>query len=319
MGCWNETCGISQLPILGGDKVRLVVLVGGNSEFISGSGTSYINEIWSPISIPISGEYNEYGSLTEESIVEDEASAMLFDSIKRYWTQSTHEEWLSYEGHENGCHPDLNLFEAIKYIERGKVTYKGYKANKEQLGLFLILEDVYNACISYNPVVADFSKEYYYRHYHETITNDIHRFYDSLEEVKNSYSDPKDVIVNMMIIESKYITFRDNAMYSFKDKFIDFIKNNVTKEDPKFKKLVSMIIDYCSLVNSMSSARKMWQPQTGKGSQDDTLDVYKLINKSMNKLMSVRAKEQNTKRDKEGYSKWERKHNKEVDSKNEKL
>lgn len=314
MGCWNETCGISQLPILGGDKVKLVVLVGGNSDFISGSGTSYINEIWSPISIPISGEYNEYGSLTEDSIVEDEASAMLFDSIKRYWTQSTHEEWLSYVNNNNE-NPDLNLFEAIKYIERGKVTCKGYKGNEEKLGLFFILEDVYNACISYNPVVADFYKnEYYYRHYHEAITNDIHRFYDSLQEVKNSYSDPTDLMVNTMLAESKYIT-RRSTTYDFKDKIIDLIKNNVTKEDPKFKKLVSMIIDYCSLVNSMSLARKMWQPQTGKGSQNDALDVYKLINKSMNKLMSIRSKEQYTKRDKEGYSKWERKHNKEVDSK----
>jgi hypothetical protein len=316
MGCWNETCGISQLPILGGDKVKLVVLVGGNSDFILGSGTSYINEIWSPISIPISGEYNEYGSLTEDSIVEDEASAMLFDSIKRYWTQSTHEEWLSYVGNNNE-NPDLNLFEAIKYIERGKVTRKGYKGNEEKLSLFFILEDVYNACISYNPVVADFYKNaYYYRHYHEAMTKDIHRFYDSLQEVKNS--NPTALMVNTIFAESQYIT-PISTTYNFKDKIIDLIKNNVTKEDPKFKKLVSMIIDYCSLVNSMSSARKMWQPQTGKGSQNNALDVYKLINKSMNKLMSIRSKEQNTKRDKEGYSKWERKHNKEVDSKNEKL
>jgi hypothetical protein len=53
MGCWNELCPISRLPINEGDEVYAQVII------------SYYG--WCPLGFPILGEYNDYGSLKNET------------------------------------------------------------------------------------------------------------------------------------------------------------------------------------------------------------------------------------------------------------
>lgn len=59
MGCWTETCGISNLPISYGEKTMMILLD------ISSNGNlnhhCFINA--DVISLPIEGTYNDYGSL----------------------------------------------------------------------------------------------------------------------------------------------------------------------------------------------------------------------------------------------------------------
>ena len=61
MGCWNETDALTQLPILPGDPVKLIVV------------TSHSDELTFPRCFPISGIYDDYGSI--EKIEEDWATA----------------------------------------------------------------------------------------------------------------------------------------------------------------------------------------------------------------------------------------------------
>lgn len=62
MGCWNETCMVSNLPILDGDKVVMILLIPSHS-FIDGTG--YTNkDLFKPCSMPIFGDYDNYGSVT---------------------------------------------------------------------------------------------------------------------------------------------------------------------------------------------------------------------------------------------------------------
>lgn len=70
MGCWNETCMISHLPILGGEKCTAVILL--KREFPN-VGFNAVNE-YIPIAT-IHGEYDGYGCL--ENIDHAEASALL--------------------------------------------------------------------------------------------------------------------------------------------------------------------------------------------------------------------------------------------------
>ena len=58
MGCWNETCMISHLPILGGEKCTAVILL--KREFPN-VGFNAVNE-YIPIAT-IHGEYDGYGCL----------------------------------------------------------------------------------------------------------------------------------------------------------------------------------------------------------------------------------------------------------------
>lgn len=70
MGCWNETCMISNLPILGGEECAIAILLEQGTPYL---GITPIDK-YMPLAI-IHGEYDEYGHL--ENIDEAEESALL--------------------------------------------------------------------------------------------------------------------------------------------------------------------------------------------------------------------------------------------------
>jgi hypothetical protein len=80
MGCWNETCGITQMPIEGGDPVRLFLLVE-SEHYHSESGIMhYSTDLWKPFGLPLKGTYDEYGRI--ENIEQDVLSDILLESLK---------------------------------------------------------------------------------------------------------------------------------------------------------------------------------------------------------------------------------------------
>lgn len=79
MGCWNETCGITQMPICGGDKVRMFLIVANDYEGYDDCH-SYTTDLWRPFGLPLKGTYDEYGRI--EDIEEDAMSDLLLESIK---------------------------------------------------------------------------------------------------------------------------------------------------------------------------------------------------------------------------------------------
>jgi hypothetical protein len=66
MGCFNETCGISQLPICDGDNVLCFVLAEKKSILREKPGIMfYPDGIFNVIMPPISGEYDDYGGIID--------------------------------------------------------------------------------------------------------------------------------------------------------------------------------------------------------------------------------------------------------------
>ena len=57
MGCWNKTCGISQLPIIAGERVYTFVLEKNPSE----TERCYSTAFWAPIPLPFECDYDDYG------------------------------------------------------------------------------------------------------------------------------------------------------------------------------------------------------------------------------------------------------------------
>jgi hypothetical protein len=80
MGCWNETCGITQMPIEHGDKIRMFLIV--DSKHWNDSGVlHYSTDLWKPFGLSLKGTYDEYGRI--ENIEEDAISDLLLASIKK--------------------------------------------------------------------------------------------------------------------------------------------------------------------------------------------------------------------------------------------
>lgn len=72
MGSWYETCGITRLPILPGDRVVVLPLVQIGSECHSINSLAE-HKRFEPLCTPIRGEYNDYGSITK---IDDPSVAM---------------------------------------------------------------------------------------------------------------------------------------------------------------------------------------------------------------------------------------------------
>lgn len=81
MGCWNETCGITQMPICAGDPVRMFLIVEVEGEWAREDVChSYTTDLWRPFGLPLKGTYDEYGRI--ENIEEDALSTLLLESLK---------------------------------------------------------------------------------------------------------------------------------------------------------------------------------------------------------------------------------------------
>lgn len=65
MGCWNETCALSRLPIFSGEPVVAIITIGRPT--VAGE-CYYANDDTNMFTFPIRGKYDDYGSLEEDSI-----------------------------------------------------------------------------------------------------------------------------------------------------------------------------------------------------------------------------------------------------------
>lgn len=65
MGYWNGTCMISNLPIISGEKIKLIFLLPKYSPVTMCGESAYVypTDILTPCLLPISGKYDDYGSI----------------------------------------------------------------------------------------------------------------------------------------------------------------------------------------------------------------------------------------------------------------
>jgi hypothetical protein len=62
MGSFASTCCVSNLAIEAGDKVKFLLLAK-NPYNSDSNNTCYMHDIWVPRTLPITAEYNDYGSI----------------------------------------------------------------------------------------------------------------------------------------------------------------------------------------------------------------------------------------------------------------
>ncbi len=123
MGCWNGTCALSNLSIHAGEKAYLILLVRTSNETRHmGGGFCYTRLDYSPIFVPLLGEYDDYGAI--ENIVEGphtEALLKYFSDPNNYRIVSRKFDKESMPDH----HPPFDsIKKLINSIERGFVRIK---------------------------------------------------------------------------------------------------------------------------------------------------------------------------------------------------
>lgn len=247
MGSWNGTCGISKMPIQYGDRVKLVLLKPTNHyrSVSTGSGFCDASDMYTPICLPITGEYNDYGCI--ENIDEQPE---LFDLIIKALRI-----------------PDRNNIEDI---------IAGISNNElENISYMLIHESVYN-------IMIDITKETPHR-YDDNYTTEMHRN-DSVDILIN-YKIGHNKILNDMDngiykpLEFDKDYYNNDHYYRI---LPDVIRT--LNDSDVLKTIKKDIVEFMIFIEAISDARMFWSPQSGGGSQDLTYEYQIEIGKLAEQL-----------------------------------
>lgn len=128
MGCWNETCGITQMPICAGDPVRMFLIV--ESEHWHEAALHYSTDLWKPFGLPLKGTYDEYGGI--ENIEEDALSDLLLESLKEILVEVPNRMGDVFKREELDWQTALNFLtdEGLKVTDPHHVSFIGKKLDE---------------------------------------------------------------------------------------------------------------------------------------------------------------------------------------------
>jgi len=317
MGSWCETCGITQLPINYGDKIRVFALVGKDRQ-MKGGGCCYSDDIWSPIGPAIQGTYDDYGGV--ENIVDNEEARLVLARLKK--------GWLPFESTREKVTPlvDMALEEAFHWIERGEAKLKEPLRKEEPLGIFFVLEDVYQAMIKFDMISTSHDYDahiYIYEPMSKSVKSRVEKWYRSM---MSQHLGIKDLPQNDMrrlisatreIVDEQLFDWRDSGGTLFRNTLRDQVSNGLPFEDPQVQTICNALCDYFRFQGAVVMARKTWTPQSGKGSQDSDDSMHSLLAKVTLEIIKARYdhyREENetSSVNEDGYMPWMLEHNAEV-------
>ena len=317
MGCWNGTCMISNLPIIVGERVKLVLLKPSYSfrELKQTGGYVYSNDVYSPAFLPISGTYDDYGGienidkdwnyilvqgllkgiLGDKIIIDDETKTDytiedIFYGIKR--------NNLKYFG------VDPEDIEKKKMAEKACGVYDGhgYSSSKVEdewkellniditpserlynMSTVMIREDVWDH------IVENYIGEFW-NHDDDEIKNG--KYYITAKEWTRHKFD-----TSFQEKKVKGITFHFNNLFYGREGGMRIINPEIhnellKKSNSDLRELIYKSWSGLTIINSfLSGTRKGWMVQPGTGSQWSGWDEHKLLAEKIIEICDENLKE----------------------------
>ena len=325
MGCWNGTCGISQLPIMAGMKVKAFLML--QSEFVSevgGAGVCYPTAYFRPWFFPVTAEYNDYGSV--ENIQKDWNSEYMLESFRK-WLAEGKVRILEHDEAEIND-PNIAKFKSLNdvfdCVERGALVFKSTieRLNSERtalesrevefkIGIFMVLEGVFNELVAESFRFGNLDRNEYY---HKQDAKDQQEVLDRLKKIRTNKVES---VVSSIIRDMKIDLWLSDSIeehYAFHHyKPILYAPDKVTVDE-----FMLRLQETKNIGQAMSFLRKLWIPQTGQGSQSEELSFNKALVTAMNNHFINRAVEEQRQLAEEKV--WEKKYKAEqAAKKNKKL
>ena len=272
MGCWNGTCMISNLPILSGEKVKLVFLTKNfeKPEILNSSGFCYSHDLLTPAFLPISGEYDDYGGI--ENITKDFNYKIIEEFFKRIFPSKI-------KNCDDECE-NWDLETIIHYIERGvcKFLDKNDTWKDFDFSWVFIREDIYQSIVKLNRnlKIYDYDINKYVK-IDTLFDKNVETYRNNKTNEDSELSETEKMIRDFRFDFSFKSIFRKDSGRNYFKTFIEyecFMKLNFdkTKEINKIKKVWK---EFYLFENFLENSRKSWMIQSGAGSQNDDWDIMK--------------------------------------------
>lgn len=271
MGSWNGTCGLTNLAIRSRDKIVLFPIQSQKEAETNGSGFTETYRLYSPITVPIHGKYNDYGGI--ENITKNEKEVydhlqLLVNNPYQYQKIELIDESRirEKEEDESDCQYLIN-----KIIGRGHYSSLGY---------MMVLEEAYEKVIERSKTRKE-------------------KLLSSIKEFLNAYSlalssgkskDDLETCFNLgreLNIQGnlflRSVSDYDNAFTSFKE----ILHSLHLKGDS----VINSLIDLMVFNSALEDLRKHWCLQSGAGSQEDDYEAVELLSLDIIEISEKRRKE----------------------------
>jgi hypothetical protein len=333
MGCWNGTCGLSQLPITYDKKIKIVVIKN-NINFPEASGFCYSQGYASPFSFIFEGRYNDYGSAYD--IIDNEAIKLFRIMFFAYLEEGKIKiEPDKYHDREmniiDGDYTNISNEELLKIIERDRVyyltNYYDYETNTlkksfTNLGLFFVLDEIYEnvlnglledeyfnlsnidkdcqSAVSFlfkNPKFDELSTSDFLQIKSQISTFLSEKLFRNAlglskilrNELEDSFSSPWQSKQIPKVQKWYNSVYRIAGNQEGSDMKIFDIYHHIllgTFSEEKYDEYVIMLKKFLILLNMISSLRKSWSSQSGKGGQDFDFQVYQGLIDGMQEIIN---------------------------------
>lgn len=332
MGSWNGTCFLSNVSIIHSDKIKLQLLLPNISPYHSDTvdiktydvgkhssdlnGLTYTQNECKPLAFPITGEYNDYGSI--ENIENDEALEILFQVIQNL-IENNQIKILPDRGYdsittiENVSLKKDEVDKFIDMVERGRIIVINEFGIWCKLKFVMMHYDMYNSIFSLMQTV-----KHDYRAY--KIADNIRKWEKELIEIFYDHKFPDDfkksskesLLKYLKVVENsekdsvKYISaqmqfkmylsewcwddFRSHEVQPFRFYVIQDIIMDCNDRKISSERL-RLAGDYLIVNAYLMLMRKSWQLTSGCGSQHHNEDFVSKNTKQISKFITNYKKE----------------------------
>lgn len=287
MGCWNETCMVTQVPIRAGDPVVLIMLTKVGSNTANHAGFCNTNDIWTPKFLPVFGEYDDYGGL--DKIQSDWNTQFIVDQLRDELSAMRLGTSASTPVDADDLHAshedlDLNVFDlcdVLEAIHRDRVWVPGARGPLP-VGWCMIHRWAW-----------DHMTQIMERDWRDNLTlacvksQGVTYYQAMLEKHAEIQGEEEDSMVRIM---AKYgrrdLVEWDNtfAVFSSSASSLDhygtlsgirdydhvlwkLAEACVPVDDPRVQQVIHALSEFLVFKNNMMVLRKFWSPQPGKGGQ----------------------------------------------------
>ena len=123
MGCWNETCMLTHLPILEGEDTICVLI----AQQPGDKDTIHSDAIYAPISLPLFGKYDDYGRLENFTDFHEFLSSLWYTELVKVDEGSGADSAFTPMKPLNDCR-DNELTDFLDLVRQGRVYIRDEEA-----------------------------------------------------------------------------------------------------------------------------------------------------------------------------------------------
>jgi hypothetical protein len=310
MGCWNKTCGLSNLHITSGDDVYVFVI----EENTNKTERCYSTAFWAPLLLPFTSKYNDYGGGEESG---GAGFQLIMDGVAKQLVEMDlgenqyHDIAVKKEGFG-----EEQFFEAVhegRLFRTGR-SYGSFQPVNVIIDFVMMRKDVVDYILE-NRVIEEYVGDgkgttgwgnNYINYKFEDILKDIPEFIDKLSTMANPLAgDDTDFELKEALMELRFMrglgifdykhpnkvskwlrgdSYRYSSIVSEQDAVMSLLKDGKSAEA---ESLVTDLLKGHYIDAFMEATRKNWAPGGHEGSQSQEADEYRLLMKAMTSALDA--------------------------------